>query len=110
MSLTGYVLLFIGACFLIYFGADVFIDGLKDLCEKHNFSPFIVGLLILGVDPEESVASIFASIENLPHVAIGNVIGNTIIALAIVFGLPALFFSLTFESVPRFYPLLLCIR
>lgn len=109
LSLLGFILLFIGAYVVVYFGADVFIDGLKDLCEMHQFSPFIVGLLILGIDPEESVASIFASIEGLQHVAIGNVIGNTIIALAIAFGLPALFFSLDFEKVPKFYPLLLCL-
>lgn len=109
MSLIGFILLFIGAYVVVYFGADVFIDGLKDLCEKHQFSPLIVGLLILGIDPEESVASIFASIEGLQHIAIGNVVGNTIIALALAFGIPALFYSLDFESVPRFYPFLLCL-
>jgi Ca2+/Na+ antiporter len=104
LNLVAFIFLFIGgpilwsiyrgAYIVVYFGADIFIDGLKDLCEKHNFSPLIVGLISLGVDPEESGASIFASIERLPHVAIGNVVGNTIIALAITFGLPALFFSL----------------
>ncbi|WP_287583796.1 hypothetical protein [Candidatus Borrarchaeum sp.] len=109
MNLLAFVFLFIGAYVVVYFGADVFIDGLKDFSEKHHLSPLIIGLLILGVDPEESVASIFASIEGLQHVAIGNVIGNTIIAITIAFGLPALFFSLDFERIPRFYPLLLCL-
>ncbi|MCK5588403.1 MAG: hypothetical protein KAI34_06745 [Candidatus Lokiarchaeota archaeon] len=40
---------------MVYFGADVFIDGLKDLCEKHHFSPLIVGLVILGVQLQASL-------------------------------------------------------
>ncbi|MHA1731430.1 MAG: sodium:calcium antiporter [Promethearchaeota archaeon] len=102
-SFLLFVVLFVGSWFLIYFSADAFVDGLKDLAEKHAVSPFILGLLVLGVDPEESVASIVAALEGLPHVAVGNVVGNTVIALTVTFGLPALFYNINLDSVPRFY-------
>ncbi len=108
-GLLWQVPLFIGCWILIFFAADLFIDGLKDLGEKHSLSPFILGILILGIDPEESVASIIAASQGLPHLAIGNVIGNTIIALTITFGLPALFYAQKFERISGFYPILLIV-
>ncbi len=88
---------------------DVFIDNLKDICYKFNISPLIIGLLVLGIDLEELVASLFGSINGLPYIAMGNVIGNSIISLTIGFGLPALFFKLNFEKIALSYPFLLII-
>ncbi len=88
---------------------DVFIDNLKEICYKFNISPLIIGLLVLGIDLEELVASLFASINGLAYIAIGNVIGNSIISLTIGFGLPALFFKLNLEKIALSYPFLLII-
>ncbi|NHI93569.1 MAG: hypothetical protein EAX96_13865 [Candidatus Lokiarchaeota archaeon] len=107
MMLFFLILLFIGFFALIYFMVDVFIDNLKEICYKFDISPLIIGLLILGIDLEELVASLFSSINGLPYIAIGNVIGNSIISLTIGFGLPALLFKLDFEKVSLFYPSLL---
>lgn len=92
---------------MIYYSADKFIDFLKDLSLLLKISPFLIGLLILGIDPEESIASIVAAINGLPEIAIGNVIGNSIISIAFCFSLPALFSNLKFEKIPIFYPLLI---
>lgn len=107
--LALYILLFIGFFALIYFMADVFIDNLKEICHKFEISPLIIGLLVIGIDLEELVASVFASINGLPYIAIGNVIGNSIISLTIGFGFPALIFKLNFEKVSIFYPILMVI-
>ena len=102
-----WILLFIVSYALIYYSADKFIDYLKDLSILLKVSPFLIGLLILGIDPEESIASIIAAINGLPDIAIGNVIGNSIISIAFCFSLPALFSNLKFENIPLFYPLLI---
>ncbi|MFX1555139.1 MAG: sodium:calcium antiporter, partial [Promethearchaeota archaeon] len=70
-------------------------------------SPFIIGALIIGIDPEESIASIIAAISGLPYIAVGNVIGNSIIALTISFAIPAFFYKISFNSTPQFYFILL---
>ncbi len=88
---------------IIFFSADIFLDNLKDLCIMYNISPFIIGLLVLGIDPEESIASIVAAMNGLHYVAIGNVIGNSIIALSLCFAMPAFFYKIEIESVPQFY-------
>lgn len=102
-NILFWILLFTGGYLLIYFAADVFLDNLKELCLIYKLSPFIIGLLVLGIDPEESIASIIAAINGLPYIAIGNVIGNSIFSLTLCFALPALFFNITLKSISQFY-------
>jgi len=98
-----WIFLFIVGYFIIFFAADVFLDNLKNLCILYKVSPFVIGLLVLGIDPEESIASIVAAINNLPYIAVGNVVGNSITALTIPFALPALFYKPNYESVAQYY-------
>jgi len=85
------------------------LDNLKDICVIYNLSPFIIGMLVLGIDPEESIASIIAAINGLPYVSIGNVVGNSIIAMTLPFSLGLLFYTLKFKSLSRFYFIILYI-
>ncbi len=103
LEIFSWIILFVVGYLVIFFSADVFIDNLKEACLIYNVSPFIIGSLILGIDPEESIASIIASINGLSRIAVGNVIGNSIIALTISFAIPAFFFKISFKSVPQFY-------
>ncbi|NVM37649.1 MAG: hypothetical protein HWN81_18795 [Candidatus Lokiarchaeota archaeon] len=98
-----WIFLFIVGYFIIFFAADVFLDNLKGLCIIYNVSPFIIGLLVLGIDPEESIASIIAATNNLQYIAVGNVIGNSIIALTIPFAIPAFFYSVKYEPIAQYY-------
>ena len=83
-TLVLWILLFIGGYIIIYFAADVFLDNLKDLCLIYGLSAFIMGSLIIGIDPEESVASITAGAYGLPYIAVGNVIGNSMQKLRVL--------------------------
>jgi len=107
LGITVWIIFFIGSYFIIFFAADIFLDNLKDICVIYNLSPFIIGMLVLGIDPEESIASIIAAINGLPYVSIGNVVGNSIIAMTLPFSLPLLFYTLKFKSLSRFYFILL---
>ncbi len=106
-SFLFWVGIFFVGYLLIFFFADVFIDNLKILCIIYGVSPFIIGSMILGIDPEESIASIIASLDGLPYIAVGNVIGNSIIALTLCFSLPALFYKIKFKKVSKFYFLII---
>ena len=81
-----WIALFVVGYIIIFFSADFFIDNLKDLCIIYDISPFIIGLIVLGVDPEESIASIVAAINGLPYIAVGNVIGADILNVLFVAG------------------------
>lgn len=107
LNIIFWMFVFLGGYLIIFFFIDIFIDNLKLICIIYKVSPFIIGSLIVGIDPEELIASTIASISGLPYVAIGNVIGNQIIAQTLCFSLPALFFEFKFESVPKFYFLIM---
>ncbi|MFX0073161.1 MAG: sodium:calcium antiporter [Candidatus Hermodarchaeota archaeon] len=107
LDLLIFILLFIIGYIIIFFAADLFLDNLKEICIIYGLSPFVIGSLILGIDPEESIASIIAAINGLHHIAVGNVIGNSIIALTISFALPAFFYKINFKLTPQFYFFLL---
>ena len=109
LGITVWIIFFIGSYFIIFFAADIFLDNLKDICVIYNLSPFIIGMLILGIDPEESIASIIAAINGLPYVSIGNVVGNSIIAMTLPFSLALLFYTLKFKSLSKFYFIILYI-
>jgi len=109
LGITVWIIFFIGSYFIIFFAADIFLDNLKDICVIYNLSPFIIGMLVLGIDPEESIASIIAAINGLPYVAIGNVVGNSIIAMTLPFSLALLFYTLKFKSPSKFYFIILYI-
>lgn len=106
-TLIGSILIFIIGYLLIYFFADILIDKLKDISRIKHVSPFIIGLLILGIDVEETIASIQGATAGLAQISIGNVIGNSIIAFTLCFALPALFFTLKMDHLPRKYLLLM---
>ena len=109
VNLIVWLILFVASYLIIFFAADIFLDNLKDICVIYNLSPFIIGMLILGIDPEESIASVIAAINGLPYVSIGNVVGNSIIAMTLPFSLPLLFYTLKFKSISRFYLIILYI-
>ena len=103
LDIILWIFFFIVGYFIIFFAADVFLDNIKVLCKIYNVSPFIIGLIILGIDPEESIASIIAAINGLPYIAIGNVIGNSITALTIPFAIPLFFYKVEYDSVSQYY-------
>jgi len=107
LDIILWIFIFIIGYLIIFFAADVFLDNLKNVCIIYGISPIIIGALIIGIDPEESIASIIAAIGGLSYIAVGNVVGNSIIALTISFAIPAYFDKISFKSLPQFYFLLL---
>ncbi|MFX1600937.1 MAG: hypothetical protein ACFFB6_10105, partial [Promethearchaeota archaeon] len=107
IELFSWTIFFILGYLIIFFSADVFIENLKDVCIIYGVSPFIIGALIMGIDPEESIASIIAAISGLSYIAVGNVIGNSIIALTISFAIPAFSYKISFKFTPQYYFILL---
>jgi cation:H+ antiporter len=106
MVIVDIFLLLVGFL-VIYFSVDYLLDELEEYLETYNISPTIFGVLILGMDIEESIASIFGAIEGLPLLAIGNLVGNSIIAISIAFAIPILLIPFLPEPIPKTYYLIL---
>ena len=98
------IVIFVLSIILISWGADKLIDVIEKISNHFHFASVPLAFLVLGVDLEESTASWFASAANLPEIALGNVIGNSIISISLCFALPALFYEISFTKIsPRYF-------
>lgn len=79
----------IGAVFLVY-GADWFLDGVRDLAHALGLSPLVLGVLLVGLEPEEMLTAALASGRGIPALAINNVIGTNVTIVTCALGLSAL--------------------
>ena len=102
-ELLIWISLFIVSYIVIYFAADLFLDNLKLICIIYNLSPLIIGMLILGIDPEESIASIISALNGLPYISMGNIIGNSIIAMTLPFAIALMVKPIRVHSIALFY-------
>ena len=64
-------------------------------------------MLILGIDPEESIASIISAFNGLPYISMGNIIGNSIIAMTLPFSIALMVKPIKIHSVSPFYIILI---
>ncbi len=86
-----YVQLAGGLLLLVIFG-DILVRGAADISYRLGIPPLIVGLTVVafGTSAPELVVSVKAALDNLPGIAIGNVVGSNIANILLVLGAPAL--------------------
>jgi cation:H+ antiporter len=78
--LLGMVLLIAGIA-LVLWGAERFTDGAIRTALRFSLSPFYVGAIVSGFEPENLVTGGAAALGGLPQVALGTVIGASIFML-----------------------------
>jgi cation:H+ antiporter len=86
-------LLLIGTTLLVV-GADWFLDGAGDLARALGVSALVLGVLLVGLEPEEMLTAAIASARGAPTLAVGNVIGTNVTIATAALGLSALIFPM----------------
>ena len=86
---VGLVQLILGILLLLW-GADWFIDGVRDLARYLGMSALVLGVILAGLEPEEMLTSALASGRGLGALATGNVIGTNVTIVTLALGLSAL--------------------
>ncbi len=104
MSIILWILLFIVGYIILFFSAEFLVEEVIEYLEHFKMSPIVFGVIFLGIEVEESSASIFAAANDLPLLSIGNLIGNSIFAITISFAIPFFFLKPTQREFPLFYP------
>lgn len=82
-------LIVLGAVLLLY-GADWFLDGVRDLSRVLGLSTLVLGVILVGLEPEEMLTAALASGRGLPALAINNVIGTNVTIITCALGLSAM--------------------
>src|SRR6266851_2199824 len=85
---------------LVVWGAERFTDGAIRLAARLSLSPFFVGAVASGFEPENLASGAAAALGGLPQIALGTVIGSTIFLLTAALGLALLVFPMDVR-IPR---------
>ncbi len=78
--------IFVIAMGVLIWGADLLINQSERVALKYNIPEFIIGatLIALGTSLPEMAASIAASLDGKPEIAIANVIGSNVLNITLV--------------------------
>lgn len=96
----GLVQLILGTLLLLW-GADWFLDGIRDLARHLKMSALLLGIVLAGLEPEEMLTSALASGRGLGALASGNVIGTNVTIVTLALGLSALLAPIVLERAIR---------
>ncbi len=84
-SMIDFVIFVVSLGVLIW-GSDLLVDQSESIAKRFNISEYIIGatLVALGTSLPEMAASITASMEHKPEIAVSNVIGSNIFNITLV--------------------------
>ena len=85
-------LLVLGALIGLYFGADRFVDGAREIARQWGVSERVIAISIvaIGTSTPELVASLAAIFKKEADLSIGNIIGSNLFNIAGVLGVTAI--------------------
>jgi cation:H+ antiporter len=82
---------------LLLIGADWFIDGAVDLGRAIGVSALVLGVILVGLEPEEMLTAAIASARGAPALAVGNVVGTNVTIVTVALGPSALIWPIVFD-------------
>ncbi|WKY48406.1 calcium/sodium antiporter [Eubacteriaceae bacterium ES3] len=94
-----YITLAVGLIVLVK-GADSLISAASKVAEIFRIPSFIIGVLVvaIGTSAPEAAISVFSGIQGNNLLTLGDVVGSSIINIALVLGLTALIFTVQANS------------
>ncbi|MFV0375922.1 MAG: calcium/sodium antiporter [Mangrovibacterium sp.] len=97
--ILSFVLIILGFVLLIK-GADWLVNGATALARKYHVSDLAIGLTVVafGTSAPELVVNSVASINNLPDIVLGNVIGSNNFNLFVILGVAGLILPIKVQS------------
>ena len=94
------IVLLVAGMALVLWGAERFTDGAIRTAIRFALSPFFVGAVVSGFEPENLITGAAAAVGGLPQVALGTVIGAAVFMLTGGLGLALLLVPME-VNIPR---------
>lgn len=99
-TLQSILLFILGIALVVYF-AEKLVKGTVGISLGFGISTFIISVIFIGFDPENLAVGAVGSYEGASGIALGSIIGATMVAIALAFGLTALIAPMKFEKAPK---------
>lgn len=101
MSVGLAVLVFLLGLGIVLFSAEQMVKGVVGTSLSVGVSAFVLTVVLVGFDPDNLSVGAVASFEGAAGLAWGSIVGAAMVAVALAFGVTALFAPMTFGAVPR---------
>jgi len=97
----AYFLIIVGLT-MLFIGGEILVVGAASLAHRLNISSTIVGLVVVGfgTSAPELLVSIHAALNNVPALAVGNIIGSNISNIALIIGLSSIMSPIVIANIP----------
>jgi cation:H+ antiporter len=95
------LLFLVGGTALLLWGADWFIDGVRDLARAFGLSTFVLAILLVGLEPEEMLTAAIASAQGAGSLALGDIIGTNVTIMTLALGIAVLISPITLSRALR---------
>jgi cation:H+ antiporter len=99
-TIVSIVLFVVGLGLVIYF-AEKLVKGIVGTSLGIGISTFLVSTIFIGFDPENLAVGAVGSFEGVAGIALGSIIGAAMVAIALAFGITAIFAPMKFEYVSK---------
>ena len=101
MKLYLALILFVIGLAMVIYSAEKMVVAIVRTSRGFGISAFLISVIFIGFDPENLAVGAAGSYEGVSGIALGAVIGAAMVAIALAFGITALFVPMKFEKVPR---------
>ncbi|GBD97296.1 inner membrane protein YrbG [bacterium BMS3Abin06] len=99
-AIVSIALFIVGLVLVIYF-AEKLVKGAVGTSLGFGISTFLISVIFIGFDPENLAIGAAGSFAGVAGIALGSIIGAAMVAIALAFGITALFVPMKFEKVPN---------
>lgn len=86
---------------LLLYGSDWFLDGVRDLSQMLRVSALVLGVILVGLEPEEMLTAAIASARGASALAVNNVVGVNVTVITCALGLSALLRPISLNKAVR---------
>ncbi|MCW3141584.1 MAG: hypothetical protein N2V72_05340 [Methanophagales archaeon] len=101
MNIIVSIALFVVGLGLVIYFAEKLVKGAVGTSLGFGISAFLISVIFIGFDPENLAVGAVGSFEGIAGIALGSIIGAAMVAIALAFGITALFAPMGFERVPK---------
>jgi cation:H+ antiporter len=95
------LLMFIIGLIMVIYSAEKLVKGVVGVSLGFGISAFLVSTIFVGFDPENLAAGAAGTFESVHGIALGSILGASMVAIALAFGITALLAKIKFKKVSK---------
>ena len=86
---------------LVFYFSEEFLKGAVGTSLGIGITTFMISVVFIGFDPDNLIIGTVGSLRGIPGIALGSIMGATMVIISLGFGITALICPMQFQSAPK---------